>query len=60
MKTFDMTTVAYVTSPKFILNNGCIWDGSVVGVSIPPERAIDIDTKLDFEIANFLYSREEK
>lgn len=59
-KTFDMTTVAYVTSPEFILNNDCIWDGSVVGVSIPPERAIDIDTKLDFEIANFLYSQKEK
>ena len=55
-KTFDMTTVAYVTSPSFIINNSCIWDGSVLGVEIPPERAIDIDTKLDFEIANFLHS----
>ena len=57
-KTFDMTTVAYVTSPSFILKNSCFWDGSVIGVEIPPERAIDIDTKLDFEIANFLYSRK--
>ena len=56
-KTFDMTTVAYVTSPSFILKNSSIWDGSVFGVEIPPERAIDIDTKFDFEIANFLYSR---
>lgn len=57
-KTFDMTTVAYVTSPSFILKNSCFWDGSVIGVEIPPERAIDIDTKLDFEIANFLYSQK--
>jgi N-acylneuraminate cytidylyltransferase len=57
-KTFDMTTVAYVTSPSFILKNSCFWDGTVIGVEIPPDRAIDIDTKLDFEIANFLYSRK--
>jgi CMP-N-acetylneuraminic acid synthetase len=57
-ESFDLTTVAYVTSPSFILNNNSIWDGQVMGVEIPPERAIDIDTLLDFEIAEFLYSRK--
>ena len=58
-ESFDLTTVAYVTSPNFILNNNSIWDGKVVGVQIPPERAIDIDTYLDFEIAEFLYSKNK-
>ena len=58
-KSYDLSTVAYVTSPNFILNNSSIWDGHVVGVEIPPERAIDIDTLLDFEIAEFLYLKKK-
>ena len=46
-----MTTVAYVGDPEFILTAGGIFDGRVAAVRVPPERAIDIDTKLDFEIA---------
>ena len=38
-----MTTVAYVTSPKFILKKD-IFDGKVSYVHIPTERALDIDT----------------
>ena len=59
-ESYDLTTVAYVTSPNFILDNNSIWDGHVVGVQIPPERAIDIDTLLDFEIAEFLYFKNKK
>lgn len=51
---FDMTTVAYVSRPDFILKASSIWDGSVVGVEIPRERSIDIDNALDLEIARFL------
>ena len=51
---FDLTTVAYVTRPDFIRSNNGIWDGRVVGVEIPNERAIDIDTEFDFKIADYL------
>lgn len=51
---YDMTTVAWVTYPEFIMQNESIWDGRVRGIMIPPERAIDIDTELDFKIADFL------
>jgi CMP-N-acetylneuraminic acid synthetase len=51
---FDMTTVAYVSRPEFILRASSMWDGSVVGVEIPRERSIDIDNALDFAIARFL------
>ncbi len=54
-QTFDITTVAYVSKADFILNSNSIWDGVVKGVKIPQKRSIDIDTKMDFEIAKYLY-----
>ena len=52
---FDITTVCYVGNPNFILEKKSIFEGRVVGVEIPTERAIDIDTPLDFQIAEFLH-----
>ena len=57
---FDMTTVAYVADPEFVLRKDSIFQGRVKAVEIPPERAIDIDTLLDFDIAEFLLSRQLK
>jgi N-acylneuraminate cytidylyltransferase len=51
---FDMTTVAYVSRPEYIKKATGIFDGKVKGVEIPAERALDIDTELDFKIAEFL------
>ena len=56
-KIFDLTTVAYVSRPEFISNFTGIFDGKVKGVKIPIERALDIDTELDFQIAEFLMER---
>ena len=53
-KIYDMTTIAYVSRPEFIMNKNGGFDGRVKGVEIPPERALDIDTEFDFEIAEFL------
>ncbi len=55
---YDLTTVAYVLNPEFILNNDSIWDGKVKGISVPKERAIDIDNEFDFKVAEMLL--EEK
>ena len=52
---FDLTTVCYVGKPSTILTKNSIFEGKVVGVEIPRERAIDIDTELDFQIAEFLF-----
>ncbi|XPV76202.1 MAG: cytidylyltransferase domain-containing protein [Desulfovibrio sp.] len=57
---FDMTTVAYVSTPSYIKNNDSVFRGKVKAVIIPPERAIDIDTQLDFDFAEFLLSRADK
>lgn len=56
---YDMTTVAYVARPEFVLNSAGVFDGRVGSVHIPPERAIDIDTLMDFQIAEFLLSQRE-
>ena len=56
---FDITTVCYVGNPNFILEKKSIFEGRVVGVEIPIERAIDIDSQLDFQIAEFLHKSLE-
>ena len=53
---FDMTTVAYIVKSKFIKTSNSIFEGKVRSVCIPTERAIDIDTMLDFKIAECLIS----
>ena len=53
---YDMTTVAYVTRPKYIKKAKSVFEGKVKGVMIPIERALDIDTDFDFKIAEFLLS----
>ena len=50
----DVATVAYVADPRFILAGAKLFSGRVKAVSVPVERAIDIDTAHDFAIAEFL------
>lgn len=56
---FDLTPVAYVTRPEYILNNSSMWEGNVRGIEIPNERSIDIDTRIDFLIAKLLFENKE-
>ena len=53
-KTYDLTTVAYVARPAFVLQSNSMWDGQVRGVTVPPRSAVDIDTIDDFRYAEFL------
>ncbi|MDA9210906.1 acylneuraminate cytidylyltransferase family protein [Methylophilaceae bacterium] len=53
-KTYDITTIGYAAKPSFILNNKSIFEGRVRQVIFPKERSIDIDTLLDFEIAEYI------
>lgn len=55
---YDVTTIAYVAKPEFVMANEGIFDGCVRAVQVPVERSIDIDTLLDFEIAEFLMKRK--
>lgn len=51
---YDMTTVCYVLNPKFVMSYDSIFSGVVRAVEVPAESAIDIDTLLDFQFAEYL------
>ncbi len=48
---YDITTVAYAVRPDFILRASRLFDGNVRTVTVPAERALDIDTPYDFLLA---------
>ncbi|WP_162047392.1 acylneuraminate cytidylyltransferase family protein [Vibrio taketomensis] len=48
---FDITTVVYVTTPVFVLNNYGLFSGKVTSIEVPKQRAIDIDDIYDFRLA---------
>jgi len=56
---FDLTTVCYVFKPGYIMKQKNLFNGKTGFVEIPKHRAIDIDDKIDYKIANFL-SRQQK
>lgn len=53
----DVTTVAYVADPHFVLDRRGVFAGRVRAVTVPVERSIDIDTPHDFAVAEFLMSK---
>ena len=50
-KVYDMTTVGYAARPEYILRAKSLFAGTVAAVVIPQERALDIDTPFDLELA---------
>lgn len=52
---YDMTTVAYVTRPSFILNSTGVFSGRTKSIVVPKERSVDIDDEFDFTIAEAIY-----
>ncbi len=56
---YDLATVAYVVDPAFVFSQNSLFAGRVKAVHVPMERAIDIDTVLDFEIAEMLMKKRE-
>jgi CMP-N-acetylneuraminic acid synthetase len=51
---YEITPVAYVARPEFVLSQPGLFAGRVRAVQVPAERAVDIDTLLDFRIAQCL------
>lgn len=56
-KVFDMTTVSYAVRVPFLKKARSLFEGKVKTVMVPKERALDIDTLLDFGIAEFFINR---
>jgi len=57
---YDMATVCYVAKPEFVMTHHGAFEGRVRAVHVPTERAIDIDTLLDFQIAEGLIKLREE
>ena len=57
---YDMTTVCYVANSEFVMTHNATFEGRVKAVQVPTERAIDIDTLLDFQIAEGLLNIREQ
>ena len=53
---YDMTTVCYAASTKFVMTHNSIFEGRVKAVHVPPARGLDIDTLLDFQIAESVFN----
>lgn len=51
---YDVTTVAYVARPDFIMTHERLFEGRVRPVVVPKERAVDIDDAYDFKLAQAL------
>ena len=57
---YDMATVCYVANPGFVMTHNALFEGRVKAVQVPTERAIDIDTLLDFQMAECLLNLREQ
>ncbi len=58
-KTYDVTTVCYVTGPDYIKKSQNLWAGNVSGITVPRDRAVDIDTIDDFLFAEYLLTKRK-
>ena len=54
---YDLTTVAYVANPSYVMNCSNLLEGRVVGVLVTPENGVDIDTELDLALADNILSK---
>lgn len=52
---YDITAVAFVTRPDFVLTHDRLFAGRVRSVVVPRERGVDIDDLFDFRMAELLF-----
>ena len=57
---YDLTTVAYGVNVDFLLASNSLWDGRVGGWVVPQDRALDIDTPFDLEVARLLVDKGKR
>jgi CMP-N-acetylneuraminic acid synthetase len=54
---YEIVPAAYFMKTDYILTVDSMWAGRLGCHIVPEERAIDIDSEIDFQIAEFLYNR---
>ena len=55
---FNISTACYIIKVNYLLKKKNIYSDKIGLVEIPTARSIDIDTKLDLKIANFMYKKK--
>ena len=56
---YNIATVCYVVKSDYVMKSENLFEGKTKAVIIPPERAIDIDTPFDFELAGILLAKQQ-
>lgn len=56
---YNIATVCYVVKSDYVMKSENLFEGTTKAVIIPPERAIDIDTPFDFELAEILLKKQQ-
>lgn len=55
---YEHVAGTYVLATRYLRSAGHLLDGRAFGYQIPPERAFDIDSELDFTLIEFLLKRQ--
>ena len=58
-ESYDLTAVAFATTPEYIKKVNHLWDGAVAAIEVPRETSIDIDHAIDFEVARALLGSKQ-
>ncbi|MCA9057267.1 MAG: acylneuraminate cytidylyltransferase family protein, partial [Planctomycetaceae bacterium] len=57
---YDLTAVAYAARRNSVMTHDSIFDSRVRTISVPPERAVDIATEFDLQLAAFLLQKQSR
>jgi len=57
-KVYEHAASIYVLAPDYIRNCNGLLDGKTQGYLMPPERCVDIDSPLDFELVEMLLAKQ--
>lgn len=56
-KVYDQVASIYCMKRDFIMSNKNIYDGKILGLELEYLKSFDIDSKIDFEIIEFLFKK---
>jgi CMP-N-acetylneuraminic acid synthetase len=57
---WDITTVAYAARPDFVRTATGLFDGRVMSIRVPADRAVDVDDEFDLVVAEAIVSRSRE
>lgn len=55
---YEHAASTYVVAPDYLRCSKGLWEGRVIPYLMPPERCVDIDTPFDFDMVEWLMTRE--